>query len=862
MSNYYKTKTIRTYVSDGTGAPKVQTKTVTIGGPGGSSIGFTPSSDFGDFGNFGSRGFDDFGGQFKIDFGDSFGGKGFGFDIGNKGGSRPSGGGSRSYVIGGGDADPGRRTGGSTIKVVAPPTDPDPQPKLAGRPTRVLKKNPFVGLKFQNPDEIRAQCLREGILFEDPEFPCVDSSIFFSRSPPRPFEWKRPHEICDNPQWISQGASRFDVRQGELGDCWLLAAVASLTCNPKLFENVVDSRQTFTENYCGLFKFKFWHQGEWQEVVVDDRLPTYRNQLVFMHSTEKNEFWSALLEKAYAKLMGSYESLKGGSTSEAMEDFTGGVTEMFDLQKAPPNLLNIMLKANERGSLMGCSIDADPGRVEAELANGLIMGHAYSVTSVVLADIKTARVKGQIPLVRVRNPWGNGSEWKGAWSDGSREWSLLTEDEKQEHGITFSDDGEFWMSFQDFTANFQKLEICNLGPDSLDEEDLSNKKKWECFKEHGAWIKRVNAGGCRNYLDTFWTNPQFRMTLTDVDDDDNDDMCTAIVAVLQKDRRKKRKEGLDLLTIGFVIYKLEDPNCGPLDMKFFKYNPSVAKSPTFINMREICGRFKLPPGSYAIVPSTFEPHYEGEFLIRIFTEKANVSGEIDEQTSLDDDVYVTPERFPQRAAAAPGKDAAFTAQKVAPASNHPQAKNAPKQKYERTEPTDQERAQADALKQSFKRIAGEDMEIDAYELQEVLNTVFTKEFPFPGFGVDTCRSMVAMHDGDLSGKLGYDEFKNLWEDLRRWKGVFKEFDKDKSGNLSSYELRNALNHVGFHISNRTFKSLVMRYSNKNGQVDFGDFIMCAIRLKTMLTSFRGHDPQNRGFAPYDIDSFIQITMYS
>ena len=34
-------------------------------------------------------------------------------------------------------------------------------------------------------------------------------------------------------------------------------------------------------------------------------------------------------------------------------------------------------------------------------------------------DIQTSRMKGKIPMVRVRNPWGNEAEWKGAWSDKS-----------------------------------------------------------------------------------------------------------------------------------------------------------------------------------------------------------------------------------------------------------------------------------------------------------------------------------------------------------------------------------------------------------------------------------------------------------
>lgn len=58
-----------------------------------------------------------------------------------------------------------------------------------------------------------------------------------------------------------------------------------------------------------------------------------------------------------------------------------------------------------------------------------------------------------------------------------------------------------------------------------------------------------------------------------------------------------------------------------LDKNFFLRHAQTARSETFINLREVCSRFKLPPGEYLIVPSTFEPNLNGDFCIRVFSEK-------------------------------------------------------------------------------------------------------------------------------------------------------------------------------------------------------------------------------------------------
>ncbi|KAI5629924.1 calpain-8 [Silurus asotus] len=316
--------------------------------------------------------------------------------------------------------------------------------------------------KYLNQDyeTLRSQCLMQRKLFCDPSFPATFGSLGFDELGPnsnntKGVEWKRPGELCSKPQFIISGATRTDVCQGALGDCWLMAAIASLTINKDILARVIYPEQNFTDKYAGIFRFQLWQYGKWEEVVVDDLLPTINGKLLFVNSADQNEFWSALLEKAYAKVNGCYENLSGGHASEAQEDFTGGIAEWFSLNNAPSNLFDIVKKALSRGSLLSTSISVNYVGKERLTQEQLVEKHAYSITDATEVQAK----HGQFKLVRLRNPWGH-KEWTGAWSDCSKDWSQVSPEVKAKL-FHSAEDGEFCTNPQ-FRV---KLDIDSQGDD-------------------------------------------------------------------------------------------------------------------------------------------------------------------------------------------------------------------------------------------------------------------------------------------------------------------------------------------------------------------------------------------------------------
>ncbi|XP_026534368.1 calpain-6 [Notechis scutatus] len=252
---------------------------------------------------------------------------------------------------------------------------------------------------------------------------------------------------------------------------------------------------------------------------------------------------------------------------------------------------------------------------EVETDVGLVKGHAYSVTSILKMSVGQKNLcsgkSEKLFMIRLRNPWGN-KEWKGAWSDESEEWKKVSKSERTRLGLTLENNGEFWMTFEDWCKNFTDVDICRIVNTSF----FSIHKTWEKKMMRGQWTKNPNAtlnrsGGCLNNEATFLQNPQYIFDVTKVED-------KVLISLQQKDQRIHRKEGAgDNLVIGFEIFKVEDNREYRLHQ--LKIQERITNF-TYLNNRTVYLKVFLKQGRYLLIPTTFSPNTEGEFILRLFTD--------------------------------------------------------------------------------------------------------------------------------------------------------------------------------------------------------------------------------------------------
>lgn len=395
-----------------------------------------------------------------------------------------------------------------------------------------------------------------------------------------------------------------DVNQGGLGDCWFLAGMAIVAdVRPDLFEKIFMPHDQKNATL-GVYSVRFFKNGEWQVVTVDDHVPAsckpgYYERIMYVNMVKGGEVWPMILEKAYAKLHGSYEAIEAGHTSDALTDLTGNPSFAVDLdgmqaEIADGSLWKSIVEWHGNGFMMGCGSHSGSDTNHNEL--GIVLGHAFSILGVKEVD--------SIKFMNIRNPHGNGGqEWTGDYSDSSDKWTkrLRSKLGAPENAV---DEGAWWMTFEDWAENYSTLYVCRTFPDD-----------WDCVTVAGRW-KGESAGGCRNY-DSSYKNPHFLLKVSRP--------CTVHLTQLVEDDRGR--SDVEAQCHGHNVYdRPVDGQTGGYPIKSVYRGQSFGSSGSFSWRREIMQEYKFERTDrpYVIIPSTFEPGKEGKFWLTARCEKGGI----------------------------------------------------------------------------------------------------------------------------------------------------------------------------------------------------------------------------------------------
>ena len=195
------------------------------------------------------------------------------------------------------------------------------------------------------------------------------------------------------------------MNQGLLRDCYFLSALSALAENPHRIKNIFHTK-TVTDS--GAYAVKLFVNGEPMDIVVDDYFPfdkrPGKNCWAFSRDTNENEIWVQILEKAYAKVFGSYEIIEGGKAYQAFANLTGYPSDvMYHDEIEHDTLWTMILKGARADQPMVCDVNSkELGNADKMKKMGLADGHAYTMlTARTIFDEDDKAIR----LVKIRNPY-------------------------------------------------------------------------------------------------------------------------------------------------------------------------------------------------------------------------------------------------------------------------------------------------------------------------------------------------------------------------------------------------------------------------------------------------------------------------
>ena len=302
------------------------------------------------------------------------------------------------------------------------------------------------------------------------------------------FEWKRPAQVYGEGEFsLFNQINVDDIKQGYWGDCYFLSAICALAEYPERIKELFETKEL---NSPGIYSVIFYISGEKKSVTVDDYFPFYpkKQNWAFTQCIGK-EIWVMILEKAWAKIHGSYQRIEGGNTAEALYALSGSYIDYIfhDQVKNKTALWTRILEADKSEYAIATSASSTRvGKHSDQMkAAGIVDAHAYALIGV--DKIETDQNK-EVKLVKLRNPWGF-EEWKGAWSDNDdKNW---TPELKKKLKYQSKEDGIFYMDFEDYIDFYYTTSVCKYQKT----EKFYHYSDVDTVKDFGAFEFKVKKGG-------------------------------------------------------------------------------------------------------------------------------------------------------------------------------------------------------------------------------------------------------------------------------------------------------------------------------------------------------------------------------